>query len=104
LQQHTHTGINTHRKQEDDDQRTDSALKNPTPSPHRPVRIPSHTGVLRFRLSVQETKEDTRTMHTVLIPRGRILHHFWDTQMVTVSALLDLCLFTPLFLPWKLFF
>ena len=58
LQQHTHTGINTHRKQEDDDQRTDSALKNPTPSPHRPVRIPSHTGVLRFRLSVQETKED----------------------------------------------
>jgi hypothetical protein len=45
-------------KQEDDVQRTDSALKNPTPSPHRPVLIPSKTGALRFRLSVKKTKED----------------------------------------------
>ncbi len=30
-------------------------------------------------------RKTTRTMHT--IPRRRILHHFWDTQNVTVSAL-----------------
>jgi hypothetical protein len=47
LQRDTQTGRNTHRKKEDDDQRTDSTLKNPTPSPHHQVLILSHTGVLR---------------------------------------------------------
>ena len=60
LQWHTQAGINTHRKQEDDDQRTDSALKNPTPSPHHQVLIPSHTGVLRFRLSVKRNEARPR--------------------------------------------
>ncbi len=47
LQQDTQTGRNTHRKHEDDDQCTDSTLKNPTSSPHHQVLIPSYTGVLR---------------------------------------------------------
>jgi hypothetical protein len=53
LQQHTHTGINTHRKQEDDDQRTDSALKNPTPSIHHQHSSPPTLVSIRFRLSVK---------------------------------------------------
>ena len=64
-----------------------------------PPTLVSYASGFRYK----KRRKTTRTMHTVLIPRGRILHHFWDTQMVTVSALLDLCLFTPLFLPWKLF-
>ncbi len=73
LQRDTQTGRNTHRKQKDDDQRTDSALKNPTPSPHHQVLIPFHTGVLRFRLSVERNEGRPRG-RCALIPRGRILH------------------------------
>ncbi len=96
LQWHTQAGINTHRKQEDDDQRTDSALKNLTTSPHHQVLIPSHTGVLRFRLKKRNEER----------PRGRYtLHWFRAEESYTISEthrmwrslhLLDLFLFTTL--------
>ena len=84
LQQHTHTGINTHRKQEDDDQRTDSALKNPTPSPHRPVRIPSHTGVLRFGIAAFCQKCRKRTKFIFL--KKNVWNDVWNGFVPTPNT------------------
>jgi hypothetical protein len=65
LQWHTQTGINTHRKEEDDDQRTDSALKNPTSSPHHQHSSPPTLVSLRFRLSVRRNEGRPRRWCTL---------------------------------------
>jgi hypothetical protein len=101
LQRHTQAGVNTYRKQEDDDQRTDSVLKNPTSSPHHQVPIPFHTGVLTLPVFCKKKRR----------PRGRYgLHWFRAEESYTFDEthrmwrslhFLDLCLFTALFPPWK---
>jgi hypothetical protein len=102
LQWHTQTGINTHRKQEDDDQHSDSTLKNPTPSIHHQHSSPPTLVSLLFRLSV--TRNTGR-------PRRRCtLYWFRPEEVYTISEthktqrplhFLDLYLCTTLSPPLK---